>query len=140
MIGGNMLKKIPLILVLIVIARGAAASELFGLQIRSATPDKFRAAVKQAGASIIQKSDESGPYDIFDSRELLPGSSRLYIGYAGDNQQTAFVEYKFVGLQQKVVLQLLSRKYGSPVVRKAKLISDRSYYWEVNGIQVSLLE
>ena len=133
-----MLKKIPLMLALIVIAQLSAASELFGLQIKSATPDQFRTAVKQAGASIIQRSDESRPYDIFDSKELLPGSSRLYIGHAGDNQQTAFVEYEFVGLQQKTVLQMLSRKYGSPVVRNAKYISDKTYYWEVNGIQVTL--
>lgn len=138
MVDGNMLKKIPLMLALIVIAQNATASELFGLQIKSATPEQFRTALKQAGASIIQKSDENRPYDIFDSRELMPGSSLLYIGHAGDNQQTAFVEYEFVGLQQKAVLRLLSRKYGSPVVRNAKYISDKSYYWDLNGIRVTL--
>lgn len=134
-----MLKKIPLILALLFIAQAANAAELFGLQIRSATLDQFRAAVKQAGANIIQQADRNRPYDIFDSKDLLPGSTRLYIGHAAsDRQAAAFVEYEFIGLQRKAVLQMLSRKYGDPSVRNASYLSDRSYHWEVNGIRVTL--
>ena len=133
-----MLKKIPLILTLFFVAQAATAAELFGLQIRSATLDQFRAAAKQAGANIIKESDKNRPYDIFDSKEILPGSSRLYIGHAGDDRQTAFLEYEFLGLRQIAVLQMLSRKYGDPSVRNARYLSDKSYHWEVNGIQVTL--
>lgn len=130
--------KIALLIIVPGLAQCAVAAELFGIQLKSSTLDQLRVAVKEAGASVILESNDTQPYDIFDSTGILPGSSRLYIGHAGQNRQTAFVEYEFPGLKQASMLELLSAKYGSPAVRKAKFVSDNRYSWEVNGIAITL--
>ncbi len=112
------------------------AAELFGLPLRSSTLDQMRAAVKQAGATLILESGEGRPYDIYDSRKLLAGSSRLYLGHVGEDRRLAFVEYEFIGLSRPQMLQMLKNKYGEPVAQTGKYISDPGYHWVNNGIRI----
>ncbi len=132
-----MTKAILFILSLLTIQCGFAA-ELFGLPLRSSTLDQMRTVVKQAGATLILESGEGQPYDIYDSRELLTGSIRLYLGHVGEDRRLAFVEYEFVGLKRPLVLQMLSDKYGKPDARTGKFISDPGYHWVENGIDIIL--
>ncbi|MCP4430902.1 MAG: hypothetical protein GY806_07990 [Gammaproteobacteria bacterium] len=132
------MNKVSLFLIMLIVIQGVSAAELFGLQLKTSTLDQLRTAVKNAGATIIFESDEHRPYDVFDSKKILPGSSRLYIGHVGENRQTAFVEYEFPGLRQAGILEMLSSKYGNPAVRKGKFLSDKHYFWELNGVRITL--
>lgn len=114
------------------------AAELFGVQLSSATLDQLRTVVKQAGATLISESNDEQPYDVYESGAVLAGSSRLYLGHVGGDRRFAFVEYEFIGLKRPDMLRKLSGKYGSPEVRPGKFISDNSYYWDNNGIGISL--
>lgn len=132
-----MTKAILFIFSLLTLQCGLAA-ELFGLPLRSSTLDQMRTAVKQAGATLILESGGGRPYDIYDSRKLLSGSSRLYLGHVGEDQRLAFVEYEFVGLKRPLMLQMLSDKYGKPNTQTGKFISDQGYHWVENGVGIIL--
>ena len=47
-------------------------------------------------------------------------------------------EYEFVGLRQSQILKKLGRKYGPAEIIKGKFISDKSYRWLDNGIEILL--
>lgn len=130
--------KFSLFILLLVTLQCALAAELFGVQLATATLDQLRSAAKQAGARLIQESADGRPYDIYDSKALLAGSSHLYLGHVGEDRRFAFVEYEFIGLQQPDMLQKLTAKYGKPVTGKVKYLSDRSYHWVNDGIRISL--
>lgn len=134
-----MIKITLLLLLFLLVEPGATAAELFGVPLQSATIDQLRTAAKEAGAILISESGESQPYDIYDSEKLLTGSSRLYLGQVGENRELSFAEYEFIGLKNTRMLQLLIRKYGEPETKKGKFITDVSYRWQKNGIQISLL-
>lgn len=130
--------KTSLFIFCLLFAPCGIAAELFGVQLPSATLDQLRTAVKQSGATLIRESGEGQPYDIYNSKALLAESSRLYLGYTGEDRRFAFVEYEFIGLQQSGMIQKLNARYGQPEIQKGQYISDRSYQWVVNGIQISL--
>ncbi len=130
--------KASLFILTLLIAPDALSAELFGVQLPTATLDQLRTAVKQSGATLIRESGEGRSYDIYDSKALLAESSRLYLGYTGEDRRFAFVEYEFIGLQQPGMLRKLNAKYGKAVTGKGKYFSDRSYHWVKNGIRISL--
>lgn len=116
----------------------ALGAELFGVALQSATLEQLRDAAKGSGAKLIRKGDENEWFEVYDSRELLPGSSKLYLGYVKESRQLAFVEYEFIGLQQPEILRSLRLKYGSGITEKGKYISDSSHRWQHEGTEISL--
>ena len=116
----------------------AAALELFGVTLESATRDELRAAVTQAGLVLTSESGEDRWYDLYDSSGALEGSSRFYLGFVKRDQRFAFAEYEFPGLQRKQLLRDLTLKYGAPEIQGGRFISDRRYRWRREGIEIEL--
>ena len=116
----------------------AFGAELFGVALQSATLEQLRDAAKQSGAVLIRKGDESEWFDVYDSQDLLPGSSKIYLGYVKETRQLAFVEYEFFGLKQPGMLNKLRLKYGNGITEKGKFVSDVGYRWQDEGIEILL--
>ncbi len=115
-----------------------AALELFGVELGSTTRDELREAVKQAGVELVREGGEEQSFDVYDPSGVMPGSSRLFLGFEPDNQGFAFVEYEFVGLDTRRLLADLSAKYGEPEVDRGRFLSDQGYRWQRDGIQIRL--
>lgn len=115
-----------------------AALELFGVTLESATRDELRAAVTQAGLVLTSEGGEDRWYDLYDSSAALEGSSRFYLGFVKQDQRFAFAEYEFPGLQRKQLLRDLMLKYGAPEIQGGRFLSDRSYRWLRDGIEIEL--
>ena len=131
-------KRILLFLLCSGLCHPAAALELFGVTLESATRDELRAAVTQAGLVLISEGGEDKWYDLYDSSDALEGSSRFYLGFVKQDQRFAFAEYEFTGLERKQVLRDLTLKYGAAEVQRGRFISDRSYRWQREGIEIEL--
>lgn len=116
----------------------AHAAELFGIDLAQASRDQLRTAVRQSGVSLIREAGEDEFFDVYDSQALLPGSSRLYLGFVKSDQRFAFAEYEFSGLRQPLMLQKLRLKYGEPQRINGKYLSDQRYNWSNGEIQISL--
>ena len=119
-------------------AEPAAALELFGVQLESTDRDALRAAVKEAGVELIREGGEEAWFDVYDSAAVLPGSRRLYLGFVKADARFAFAEYEFAGLDAAPMLAVLRVKYGTPETRGGKYLSDRSYRWQRDGIEIEL--
>lgn len=128
------------LLLLILIAPQLQAASLFGLDLRQATREQMRVAVKNTGAQLITQSVGDGLYDIYASAKLIPDSHRLYLGFVKKDDHVAFVEYEFIGLNQPQLLQRLSSKYGKPSLTPAQFHSDKSYQWLSEGVQIVLYQ
>jgi len=116
----------------------AAGLELFGVALETASSDELRAAAKEAGVVPIREAGEDDWFDIYDSSAVLPGTTRLYLGFVKQNQRFAFAEYEFTGLNPTQMLHNLSAKYGEAEVSRGRFMSDRSYRWQADGIEISL--
>ena len=116
----------------------AFGAELFGVALQSATLEQLRNAAKGSGAVLIPGGDKNEWFEVYDSRELLPGSSKMYLGYVKASRQLAFVEYEFIGLRQPVMLRNLRLKYGNGKIDKGKYVTDSKYQWQDQGIEISL--
>ncbi len=120
------------------LSHAAGAAELFGIPLNVAKHDDLVNAVKQAGVRLIREGGETKWFDVYDSRTVLPGSSRLYLGYVKQDRRFAFAEYEFIGLKQLQMLEKLSLKYGKPAIVPGKYLSDKRYRWQKNGIDIEL--
>jgi hypothetical protein len=116
----------------------AAALELFGVNLESTTRDALREAAREAGLLLLRESGEDSWFDAYDSSTVLDGSTRFYLGYVKQDQRFAFAEYEFRGLNQKQLVRNLTTKYGVAEVQRGRYISDRSYRWQRDGIQIEL--
>lgn len=124
---------------LICLPQVASALELFGVALESTSRDELRAAVKQAGIVPIQEADEKQWYDVYDSSQMLAGSSRLFLGFVKADQGFAFAEYEFPGIDASRLLQQLKLKYGDAEAVVGRYMSDRSYRWQRDGIEIKLI-
>lgn len=134
----NRCLEVLLTVCLIMLARPAAALELFGVQLESTVRDQLREAAKNAGLVLIREGGEESWFDLYDSSEALAGSRRLYLGFVKKDQRFAFAEYEFPGLQHKRILQNLKRKYGPAEVQGGRFVSDHRYRWILDGIRIEL--
>ena len=116
-----------------------AALELFGVELESTSRDELRDAVKQAGVILIREGGDDEWFDVYDSSPVLGGSSRLYLGFVKQNQQFAFAEYEFSGLDARSILRDLTGKYGAANVRGGRYISDKTYRWQRGEVEIQLL-
>ncbi len=116
----------------------AVALELFGVTLETTTRGELREAVKQAGVELIREGGENRNFDVYDPSGVMPGSSRLYLGFEPAEQRFAFAEYEFVGLDTRGLLADLARKYGDPEVDEGRFLSDRGYHWQRDGILIRL--
>ncbi len=87
---------------------------------------------------MIRKSGKTTWFDIYDSHTVLPGSSRLYLGYVKQDRRFAFAEYEFIGYKSSQILAKLSLKYGEPTTVPGKYLSDTRYRWQESGIDIEL--
>lgn len=114
------------------------ALELFGVDLQSTSRDELRNAVKEAGVVLIREGGDDEWFDVYDSSPVLNGSSRLYLGFVKQNQQFAFAEYEFNGINPASMLRNLAGKYGTAKIRKGRYLSDRTYHWQLDGIDIQL--
>lgn len=135
---GGILRHIVVGAWLALAAGPAAALELFGVELEATDRDALRAAVEDAGAELIREGGDEAWFDVYDSAAVLPGSRRLYLGFVKADARFAFAEYEFVGLDAKPVLAALRGKYGPPETRKGSYLSDRSYRWQRDGVEIEL--
>lgn len=135
----GMLARILILLgVLLIPAPAAWALELFGVDLASTDRDALRAAVKQAGVELIREGGDERFFDVYDSAAVLAGSSRLYLGFVRADQRFAFAEYEFDGIDTSAMRERLSARYGKPEVGGGRYLSDRSYAWQQDGIEIRL--
>ena len=128
-----------LAVLLICLPQVALALELFGVALETTSRDELRAAVKQTGIETIQEAGEEQWYDVYDSSAVLDGSSRLYLGFVKADQGFAFAEYEFPGIDASHLLQRLKLKYGDADADAGRYMSDRSYRWQRDGIEIKLI-
>jgi len=120
------------------LAAPAAGLELFGVELESTDRAALRAAVRQAGSELIREGGEEAWFDVYDSAAVLPGSRRLYLGFVKADARFAFAEYEFAGLDTSVMLAALRARYGPPETRAGRFLSDRSYRWQRDGVEIEL--
>ncbi len=120
------------------LAGPAAGLELFGVELESTDRDALRAAVRQAGVELIREGGDEAWFDVYDSAAVLPGSRRLYLGFVKADARFAFAEYEFAGLDASAMLAALRAKYGPPETRAGRYLSDRSYRWQRDGVEIEL--
>ncbi|MDJ0832223.1 MAG: hypothetical protein QNJ69_01800 [Gammaproteobacteria bacterium] len=130
--------RLPLFCLLLLMASPGHAAQLFGISLQDATRDQLRSAVKNSGVELIREGGDQAFFDIYDSKNLLPGSVHLYLGFVKQDQSFAFAEYAFNGLRQPQLLQRLSAKYGQPQLKQGKYLSDQSHVWQSGQISISL--
>lgn len=123
---------------LLALAPQASALELFGVELETTARDELRDAAKNAGLVLIREGGDDNWFDLYDSSAVLEGSVRFYLGFVKQDQRFAFAEYEFVGLQQKRLLENLTRKYGPAEVEGGRFVSDRRYRWRRDGIEIEL--
>ncbi|MDJ0778123.1 MAG: hypothetical protein QNJ85_09685 [Gammaproteobacteria bacterium] len=126
------------VLLAILLPAPAMALELFGVTLESTTRDELSEAVRQAGVELLREGGETSNFDVYDSSAVMPGSSRLYLGFEPLDQRFAFAEYEFVGTDTRRLLTELARKYGSPEVDPGRFLSDHGYRWQRDGIEIRL--
>ncbi len=114
------------------------ALELFGVTLESTTRDELRDAAKEAGLVLMREGGEDNWFDVYDSSTVLGGSIRFYLGFVKQDQRFAFAEYEFRGLNRKQLLHKLTRKYGAAEVQGGHFVSDHSYRWQRDGIEIEL--
>jgi hypothetical protein len=124
-------------IILLVASNNLAAVELFGINLVNSGQTELRSAAKKAGVILIRESDKSLWFDSYNSSNVLPGSSQLYLGFVRADQRFAFAEYEFVGFRHDQMLAKLRQKYGSGQITRAKYFSDNEYRWLQDGIQIS---
>ncbi len=117
----------------------AVAFELLGIDVINTRKDAFRQALKATGVELISEAGEDQFFDSYSSQNLLPGSKRLYLGFVKKDDRFAFAEYEFMGLQQSLLLNKLTEKYGRYREHKGRFLSDFEYLWSQNGINISLM-
>ena len=130
--------KTILSIVLLLVTLPAEALELFGVELQSTNRDELRNAVKSAGVVLIREAGDETGFDVYDSAAVMAGSSRLYLGFVKADQRFAFAEYEFPGLDASGLLQSLGAKYGEAESRTGRFLSDRSYFWQRDGIEIRL--
>ena len=133
----RILKILPVLL--ICLPQVAPALELFGVALETTSRDELRAAVKQAGIVTIQEAAEKKWYDVYDSSLVLDGSSRLFLGFVKADQGFAFAKYEFPGIDASRLLKRLKLKYGDAEAGVGRYMSDRSYRWQRDGIEIKLI-
>ncbi len=126
------------ILLFLCLPQVATALELFGVNLENSSRDELRSAVKQAGLILIREAGEDQWYDIYDSSTAVQGSSRLFLGFVKADQSFAFAEYEFNGIDSRNLAQTLILKYGDAEMKSGRYLSDRSYRWQRDGIEIKL--
>ena len=116
----------------------ALALELFGVNLEATSRDELRDAAKRAGVILIREGSADIWFDAYDSSAVLAGSSQLYLGFVKADLRFAFAEYEFKGIHLKRLLRDLEGKYGKAITRRGSFISDNSYSWKSDGIEISL--
>ena len=129
---------ILLLLLSIGVPRPAAALELFGVALEATSRNELREAVRKAGLVLVREGGDDNWFDAYDSSAALTGSSRFYLGFVKRDQRFAFAEYEFRGLSAKRILRDLTIKYGAAEIRRGRYVSDRSYHWQRDGIDIQL--
>ncbi|MFT5219772.1 MAG: hypothetical protein ACI9LO_000567 [Planctomycetota bacterium] len=116
----------------------AIALELFGVNLESTNSGELRNAAKQAGVVLVKESGDDTWFDVYDSSTVLEGSTLLYLGFVKNSQQFAFAEYEFPGVDTRLLLAKLTRKYGKAAISAGRFISDKRYRWDQDGIAIEL--
>lgn len=122
----------------IAVLQPVAALELFGVNLESTSRDELSGAVRAAGVKLIREGRDQQGFDVYDSSKVLAGSKRFYLGFAGEDQRFAFAEYEFHGLNPGPMLERLTVRYGAAEIRAGRFVSDRVFYWQRDGIDISL--
>ena len=118
----------------------AGGAELFGVNLSTTSRDELRVAVKNAGVKLVQEAGIDAFYDIYKGGGILHKAKHLYLGFVKKDNKFAFAEYEFIGLHQPGMLRKLNKKYGNAKRLKGSFMSDQSYSWLSNGIEITLYQ
>lgn len=128
--------KVIFLIVWVQFFSNAYAVKLFGVDLVSSNATSLRSAVRKAGAKEIKLTGEFTFYDEFESQNLINNSDKLYLGFSKEDESFVFAEYEFKGVRHLKILEKLTYKYGKPNVIPAKFISDATYEWLHEGVNV----
>ncbi|MEM7563404.1 MAG: hypothetical protein AAF353_10195 [Pseudomonadota bacterium] len=132
-------KTYQLLILLAWLPAQAFALEFYGVALENTSRDELRAAVKQAGAVVLQEAGDEHWFDIYDSSAVVAGSSKLFLGFVREDQRFAFAEYEFPGLNASQFVAKLKDRYGDAEISHGRFVSDRRYQWEKDGIVIHLV-
>lgn len=113
---------------------------LFNVNLLLATRERFRKAIKKAGAPPLRENDRYW-YDKYDSSHLLDGTDILYAGYVERTGKLAIVEYRFPTRMNthKIVevKDMLASKYGSPDTSSGNPdLGSVSFTWDQSLVKI----
>lgn len=116
-----------------------ASTLLFGEALNCIDKEALRNASKQAGAKVTRE-DNGYWYDLYDSSELLEGTSELSIAYMNGKFAEAYYKYDSFVDRHKVleVRDLVVSKYGKPASSEGNpSLGPVTYTWKLkDGIKV----
>ncbi len=118
------------------------STKLFDVTLKCADRDHLMAAVKNAGANVIQE-DKQNWGDTYHSNNILDGSSELYIGYTSDNI-FAVAQYTFPGSKDTSLVtkikETIAEQYGQPVKASSHAeLGTVTHQWNLkDGIELNI--
>ncbi|MDD4911578.1 MAG: tetratricopeptide repeat protein [Sideroxydans sp.] len=118
-----------------------ATTFLFNEAVMCTNKDTLRAAIQEGGA-VVEREDDGYWYDIYDSSEILEGTSKLSVSYIKDKFARAFYEYDADMDTAKVVevRDMVASKYGKPATSSGNpAVGEVRYTWKLkDGIQLEV--
>ena len=91
--------------------------EIFGTTLKGAKRDQLREVFKQGGMAATRE-DSSYWVDIYNSSNVLDGTTQFEVGYAMQTNEFAYAKYTFPGAMNtglvKDVIDMVTSKYGQP--------------------------
>lgn len=117
-----------------------AQPQLFNVELKGATRDQMRSAIKDTNLKIIRE-DNNYWVDKYNSDGVLQGATELSLGYTS-NGKFAYAEYKFPAFvdTDKIieVARLVASKYGQPSQRSGNTnLGGASFTWSFkNGTNI----
>lgn len=118
-----------------------ASTFLFNEAVMCTDKNALRAAIQDGGA-VVEREDDDYWYDIYDSSQVLEGTSKLSVSYIKDKFARAFYEYDSDMDTEKVVevRDMVVSKYGKPATSSGNpAVGEVRYTWKLkDGIQLEV--
>lgn len=129
-----------LIIILCLISPVGMAFDLFGVAIDNINRVAFRAAINDSGAVVVREAGDDNWYDIYDLSANFKQSKQLFVAYEKTSGNFAFAEYHLPYRYLAGMLQRMRAKYGKPVLKYGTYESDTEYRWQIDSINIVLLQ
>lgn len=124
-------------------APAAAALQVLGIPLATATRDQARASLKQQAVPATREDDRYW-VDLYDAHSVLDGAADLQLGYVLKTGRLAYLQYTFPAFMDtakvKAVASMVTEKYGKPASAKGMVdLGEVEYLWNLgNGVRLTV--